>query len=126
MPSTTNYDLSACCCGRFCFECENAIPEDLVATLSGCMSDTVNLTWDGSLWSGTFTCGGFSLTLEFLCDSPGTAGTIRTVNADHPECEWSQGVTIIDSCDPFLVSNQPLTLTGCGCCSGTLYVTISE
>lgn len=123
MPSNTTYDLSACCCGAECFGCTDPLPTDLVATLSNCMTGTVNLTWNGTLWSGTFTCGGFTVTLEFLCDA--ATGTVRTVQASHPECEESQAVTF-NSCSPLSVSGQLPSLGSCTCCGGTLQIEITE
>lgn len=115
-------EVSTPCCSSV------LLPATLFATFSAgtgtcaCLNGlTVELTWNGSVWKGTYEgCGASTDTISVFC----TAGVWNITRTAGSGCMWPGGTAASSTCVPFSVLSQVNLVSGC--CSGTFLITVTE
>lgn len=114
--------------------CEQSLPTTLYGTMTGTLSGSITLVWDGSGWEGSTTACGDTFAFRLDClpiiNGPGCDSMqVGPPTSVSPACTVSPAVpTETCYCDPLqLTYTNIATQNGTGtCCAGTVTIVITE
>ena len=115
-----------CCCDVTVECCPSPLNRTLTITFSGetgdcaCSPSSVQITWDGTKWTGTNACySGSDIRLECLgATAQDFALTITCGAVEYPGAAY-----LTQACSPL---NLVFDLNPTNCCSGTITATVTE